>query len=188
MKNIFLFTVHVETKNHLKHRWLLKTFCLITTIILPSFKKIVRHRFRQSGFRRISTPVFENSDAFHRSLGDETEIIKRELYTFEDPRGRETYSLRPELTTGIVRSFIEHEMHQGPLPVELYAIERCFRFERPSSRTKREFWQVGGEILGETDPAIDAQVIYLAHRILSDCGIRDHIELKIKYDRERRRP
>lgn len=143
------------------------------------FKKIVRHRFRQSGFRRISTPEFEDSEAFHRSLGSETEIIKRELYTFDDPRGRESFSLRPELTTGIVRSFIEHEMYDGALPVELYAMGRCFRFERPQSRTKREFWQIGAEVLGESDPAIDAQIIYLGHRILEDCGLRDSVELKI---------
>lgn len=142
-------------------------------------KKILRHRFRQSGFRRISTPVFEDTESFHISLGGETEIIKRELYTFEDPRGRETFSLRPELTTGIVRSFIENDMKETALPVELYSIERCFRFERPQSRTKREFWQVGAEILGESDPAIDAQIIYLGHRILSDMGIRDKCELKI---------
>ena len=142
-------------------------------------KKIIRHRFRQAGFRRISTPVFEETETFHNALGVDTEIIKRELYSFDDPRGKESLSLRPELTTGIVRSFIEQEMQNGPLPVELYSLGRCFRFERPQSRTKREFWQFGAEILGESDPAIDAQLIYLAHRILSDLGLAEHCELKI---------
>ncbi len=141
-------------------------------------KKIIRHRFRQSGFRRIEVPIFEETEAFHRSLGTDTEIIKREIYSFEDPRGRE-YSLRPEMTTGIVRSFIEHKMYEGALPVELYSIGKCFRFERPQSRTKRAFWQFGGEVLGETDPAIDAQIIYLGHNILEALKIRENCELKI---------
>ena len=102
-------------------------------------KKVFRHRFRQSGFRRITTPVFEETGTFERALGMGSEIIKRELYSFKDPRGRD-FSLRPEVTAGVVRAFIEHEMYNQPLPVELYYIERCFRFERPQSRTKREFW------------------------------------------------
>jgi histidyl-tRNA synthetase len=141
-------------------------------------KKVVRHRFRQAGFRRISLPIFEETEAFERSLGVATGIIQRELYSFEDRHGR-SFSLRPEITTSVVRSFIEHEMDQGALPKELYYIERCYRFERPKSRTKREFWQLGGEILGESDPALDAQIIYLGHRILSDLKIRETCELRI---------
>lgn len=142
-------------------------------------KSILKYRFRQAGFKRIDLPVFEDAELFHESLGVETDIIKRELFTFDDPRGKNSYSLRPELTTGIVRAFIEHEMYKDALPVELYSIGRCFRFERPQSRTKREFRQIGCEILGETDPAIDAQIIYLGYKILSDLNIIDRCELKI---------
>jgi histidyl-tRNA synthetase len=141
-------------------------------------KKVIRHRFRQSGFRRIEIPIFEETEVFERSLGTDSEIIKREVYSFTDPRGRD-YSLRPEMTSGVVRSFIEHEMYNDALPVELYSIGKCFRFERPQSRTKRAFWQFGGEVLGETDPAVDAQIIYLGHKILKDLGIRGNCELKI---------
>ncbi|MCF7846922.1 MAG: histidine--tRNA ligase [Candidatus Gracilibacteria bacterium] len=141
-------------------------------------KKVVRHRFRQAGFRRIEVPIFEETELFERSLGVDSEIIKREVYSFTDPRGRD-FSLRPEMTSGVVRAFLEHKMYEGPLPVELYYIGRCFRFERPKSRTQREFWQFGGEIIGESDPAIDAQIIYLGHRILADLGIRDRCDLKI---------
>jgi len=141
-------------------------------------KKVIRHRFRQSGFRRISPPMFEESGTFLRSIGETNEIAARELYSFKDRQDRE-YTLRPEITTGIVRAFIEHEMDQEPLPVELYYIEPCFRFERPNSRTRRQFWQFGAEVLGESDPSIDAQIMYLGHRIISDLGIRDAIELKI---------
>ncbi len=141
-------------------------------------KKVIRHRFRQSGFRRISPPMFEETEAFLRSLGETNEITARELYSFKDRQDRE-YTLRPEITTGIVRSFIEHEMKEEALPVELYYIEPCFRFERPNSRTRRQFWQFGVEVLGETDSSIDAQIMYLGHRILSDLKIKDICELRI---------
>ncbi len=152
-------------------------------------KKIIRHRFRQSGFRRISPPVFEESALFEKSLGVTSEIVDKEMYSFDDKHGR-TFALRPEVTTGVVRAFIEHEMEEGALPVELYYIEPCFRFERPKSRTKREFYQFGSEVLGESDPAIDAQIMYLGFQILRDLGIWDFIELKVntigtKEDRKR---
>ncbi len=152
-------------------------------------KKAVRHRFRQSGFRRIETPIFEETAAFERSLGTGSEIIKREMYSFADPRGRD-FSLRPEMTTGVVRAFLEHNLEEEALPAELYYFGRCFRFERPQSRTQREFWQFGCEVLGESDPAIDAQIMYLGHRILTDLHIREECELKVntfgtEEDRER---
>lgn len=141
-------------------------------------KKVIRHRFRQSGFRRISPPMFEETEVFTRALGDSNNITARELYSFKDRQDRE-YTLRPEITSGVMRSFIENEMHLEPLPAELYYIEPCFRFERPNSRTKRQFWQFGAEILGESDPSIDAQMMYLGHRILKDLGIGDRCGLKI---------
>ena len=141
-------------------------------------KKVVRHRFRQSGFRRISPPLFEETETFEKSLGISSEIIKRELYSFEDRHGR-SLSLRPEVTTGIVRSFIENDMNAEALPKEFYYIDRCYRFERPKQNTRREFWQIGAEIIGETDAALDAQIIYLGHQILEDLGIRDKCDLRI---------
>ena len=141
-------------------------------------KKVIRHRFRQAGFRRISPPVFEELGVFERALGSHSEIVEKELYTFVDRQDR-TFALRPEITAGIIRSFIEHQTHDGPLPVELYYIERCFRFERLRPGNNRQFWQFGSEIVGETDPSIDAQLIYLGHRILSDLKIRNVCKLKI---------
>ena len=141
-------------------------------------KKVVRHRFRQAGFKRISTPSFEETESFAEALGENTQIVSRELYTFADRTGRDL-SLRPEITTGIVRSFIQHKMDQQALPVELYYVERCYRFERPDQRTRREFWQIGAEVLGESDPSIDAQIIYLGHQMLKDLQIRSKCELKI---------
>ncbi len=152
-------------------------------------KKAVRHRFRQAGFRRIEPPIFEETATFECALGTNSKIIKREMYSFADPRGRD-FSLRPEMTTGVVRAFLEHNLEKEALPAEMYYFGRCFRFERPQNRTQREFWQFGCEILGESDPAIDAQIMYLGHRILSDLHIIDECELKINTfgtieDRER---
>ena len=156
-----------------------------TSDILPSehdhftfVKKVIRHRFRQAGFRRINTPTFEDTAAYERSLGSDSEIMARELYSFEDRQGR-SFSLRPEMTTGVIRSFIENKMDEGPLPVELYYIAPCYRFERPNSRTQRQFWQIGAEVIGESDPSIDAQLIFLAHKILEDLEIRPFTTLKI---------
>lgn len=122
--------------------------------------------------------MFEETEVFLRSLGETNDITARELYSFKDRQGRE-YTLRPEITTGIMRSFIEHEMQLEALPKELYYIEPCFRFERPNARTKRQFWQFGAEVLGESDPSIDAQMMYLGHRILKDLGLDAICELKI---------
>lgn len=141
-------------------------------------KKVIRHRFRQSGFRRISVPIFEEAELFNTTLGSSSEIIQKEMYSFADRHGRE-FALRPEITSGVVRAFVENKMNEQPLPVELFYFGKCFRFERPKSRTQRAFWQFGAEVLGESDPSIDAQVMYLGHRILSDLGIRDACELRI---------
>ena len=141
-------------------------------------KKVIRHRFRQAGFRRISPSIFEELGTFHRSLGEDSEIVEKKLYNFVDRQDR-AFALRPEITTGILRSFIEHKTYEGPLPTELYYVEKCFRFERLRPGLYRQFWQFGSEILGETDPSIDAQLIYLGHRILSDLKIRHVCNLRI---------
>ena len=101
-------------------------------------KKVIRHRLRQSGFRRVSVPTFEESEVFELALGMSSKIVQRELYNFED-RHKRKFSLRPEMTAGIVRAFIEHEMYKLALPVELYYIGRCFRFGLPKSNTQRAF-------------------------------------------------
>ena len=151
-------------------------------------KKVVRHRFRQAGFRRISPPNFEETAVFEKSLGAESEIFQKKLFSFSDRTGK-NFSLRPEITTGIVRAFIEKKMDTGALPKKFYYIGKCFQFERPRVNVQREFWQFGTEILGEFDPAIDAKIIYLGHRILQDLGIREKCSLKINFigDRDSRR-
>lgn len=141
-------------------------------------KKVVRHRCRQSGFRRISTPIFEATEVFQRGIGDDTDIVQKEMYTFQDRKGR-SLTLKPEGTAGVVRAYIEHGMFQWPQPVELYYIEPHFRYDRPQKGRFRQFWQYGFEILGESDPALDAQIIQLAHLINEDLGIAPLLSLQL---------
>jgi len=141
-------------------------------------KKVVRHRLRQAGFRRISTPIFEYTDVFARSIGDATDIVEKEMYTFEDKKGR-SLTLKPEGTAGVVRAYIEHGMKQLPQPVELYYIEPHFRYDRPQKGRYRQFWQMGFEIIGELDAALDAQVILLANKINEDLGIDKLFDIQL---------
>lgn len=141
-------------------------------------KKVARHRFRQAGFRRISTPVFEMTELFARGVGDSTDIVNKEMYTFQDRKGR-SLTLKPEGTAGVVRAYLEHNMQNLPQPQLLYYIEPHFRYDRPQKGRFRQFHQFGIEAIGEQDPSIDAQVIYLAHKILEDLKIRKRFTLQI---------
>ena len=141
-------------------------------------KKVVRHRCREAGFRRISTPIFENVEVFARGIGDSTDVVEKEMYAFET-KGHDKVALKPEGTAGVVRSYIEHAMHMLPQPVELYYIEPHFRYDRPQKGRFRQFHQFGFEVIGEADPALDAQVIHLAHKINQDLGIADRLTLQI---------
>ena len=136
-------------------------------------KKVIRHRLRQAGFRRISTPIFEFTDVFQRTLGETTDVVSKEMYTFQDRKGR-SLTLRPEGTAGVVRSYIQNNMQALAQPVQLYYIEPFFRYDRPQKGRYRQFWQLGVEVIGESDPALDAQVIQLAMIVLKDLGI-DHL-------------
>ncbi|MBU1019317.1 MAG: histidine--tRNA ligase [Patescibacteria group bacterium] len=133
-------------------------------------KKVVRHRCRQAGFRRITTPILEFTDVFERGIGGATDIVDKEMYTFLD-KGDRSVTLKPEGTAGVIRSYLQHGMKELPQPVELYYIEPHFRYDRPQKGRYRQFWQFGVEVIGEKDPALDAQVIDLAYRINEDLGI-----------------
>lgn len=141
-------------------------------------KKVVRHRARQAGFRRITTPVLEFTEVFDRSIGEDTDIVQKEMYTFTDKGGR-SLTLKPEGTAGVVRAYIQHGMKEWPQPVELYYIEPHFRYDRPQKGRYRMFWQFGFEIIGESDPALDVQCIYLAFKIFADLGVDKLFELHI---------
>lgn len=141
-------------------------------------KKSVRHRCRQAGFRRVTTPVFEFTDVFTRSIGASSDIVSKEMYTFADRKGR-SLTLKPESTAGVVRAYIQNGMAALPQPVELYYIEPHFRYDRPQKGRYRQFWQFGAECIGESDAALDAQVIELFYTILKDLGIAQLFKLQL---------
>ena len=115
--------------------------------------------FATFGFGEIRVPIFEPTELFARSIGQDTDVVSKEMYTFED-RDETTISLRPEATASVCRAYIEHNMNQLPQPVKLYYIGPMFRRERPQKGRYRQFYQIGAEVLGGGDaPAIDAEVI-----------------------------
>lgn len=124
------------------------------------------------GFREIRVPVFEHTEVFRRSVGDTTDVVQKEMYTFDDKGGR-SITLRPELTAGVVRSVIEHGLVNGALPVKICYIGGCYRYEKPQAGRLREFHQFGVECFGAPSPAADAEVIALAHQLLNTVGLKD---------------
>ncbi|MBQ8605133.1 MAG: histidine--tRNA ligase [Clostridia bacterium] len=122
------------------------------------------------GFSEIRTPVFEHTEVFVRGVGDTTDVVTKEMYTFEDKGGR-SITLRPEGTAGIVRSFLENGLFNDPLPAKLYYLINCFRYEKPQKGRLRQFSQFGIEMFGATAPSADAMVISLPYNLLKSLGI-----------------
>ncbi len=126
--------------------------------------------YKSSGFQKISTPTFEDEELFTRSIGGETDIIKKEIYNFRDKSGNKI-ALRPEGTAGIIRAYIEHGMHNRPQPVKLYYIEPFFRYDRPQEGRQRQFWQFGFETIGDCHSIIDALGILLSWQSYKELGL-----------------
>ena len=127
---------------------------------------------RRYGYGRIDTPVFEDSDLFVRSVGEGTDIVEKEMYTFAD-RGGDSVTLRPEGTAPVCRAYLQHGMHNLPQPVRLYYFCPVFRYERPQAGRFREHHQFGLEALGDGDPSVDAEVVEFAWRLVLSLGLRD---------------
>ena len=144
-------------------------------------KKVIRHRARQSWFRRITPAVFEHTSLFQRAIWWATDIIEKELFTFSSKSWKHSYSLRPELTAWVVRAYIEHGMPSLPQPIHLYSFEPVFRYDRPQKWRYRQFHQFNAEVIWESDPWIDAQLIHLAWQIFKDLKIDNDLEININY-------
>lgn len=129
------------------------------------------------GFREIRTPVFEHTELFQRGVGETTDVVQKEMYTFDDKGGR-SITLRPEGTAGAVRAFLEHGLFNEALPQKLCYVQNCYRYEKPQAGRWREFQQFGVETLGAASPAADAEIISLANEIFAFLGI-EGIELHI---------
>jgi len=123
------------------------------------------------GFSQIDTPIFEETGLYVRGVGEGTDIVDKEMYSFQDKGGAEI-TLRPEWTAGVMRAYIEHGMHVWPQPVKLYSMGPIFRFERPQAGRFRQHHQFNVEVLGEIDPAVDLEVMSVAWTLLTRLGYR----------------
>jgi len=125
---------------------------------------------RSAAYRYVETPVFEDTALFERGVGGSTDVVTKEMYTFTD-RGDRSITLRPEGTAGVLRAVLEHGLDRGALPVKLWYAGSYFRYERPQAGRFRHFSQVGAEVLGSDDPAIDAELIVLALDAYRELGL-----------------
>ena len=137
----------------------------------------IRKICKDYSYKEIRTPMFESTELFERGVGDTTDVVQKEMYTFLDKGGR-SITLKPEGTAGIVRSFIENSIYANPQPTKLYYLYPCFRYEKPQAGRLREFHQFGVEVFGSPTASMDAEVISLAMSLLSRLGVTG-IELNI---------
>jgi histidyl-tRNA synthetase len=132
----------------------------------------VRRILGAAGFRRIETPAFESTELFARGVGEATDIVQKEMYSFDDGGGR-SLTLRPEGTAPVCRAYIEHGMHKLPQPVKLWYLSSFFRSEAPQRGRYRQFWQVGAEVIGAPGPDTDAELIVVLSELLEAVGVKD---------------
>jgi histidyl-tRNA synthetase len=125
-----------------------------------------------AGYERIETPTFEATELFVRGVGESTDIVRKEMFTFTDS-GDRSLTLRPEGTAPVCRAYIEHGMHKRRQPVKLWYLSSFFRHERAQAGRYRQFWQVGAEAIGSDDPAVDAESIALLSTLLGEMGVRE---------------
>ncbi len=135
-------------------------------------EKIARETAKEFAVNEIRTPTFEHTEVFLRGVGETTDIVNKEMYTFMD-KGDRSITLKPEGTAGVARSFVENGLYAGTLPAKLFYISPCFRYERPQAGRLREFHQFGVEVLGSTMPNSDAETIILAKTFLEKLGVKN---------------
>ena len=133
---------------------------------------VMREQARRYGFGEIRTPMFENTDLFERGVGDTTDVVQKEMYTFADRDENRRISLRPEGTAPVVRALIEHGCQSEPMPLKYYYIISCFRHEAPQAGRSREFFQFGTELFGSDSAVADATTIALASSVFGRLGLK----------------
>ncbi len=138
---------------------------------------IFRDEARTYGYKEMRTPVFEHTNLFERGVGDTTDVVQKEMYTFLT-KGGDSITLRPEGTAGAARAFLEHGLHNDPLPVKVYYLTSCYRYEKPQAGRLREFHQFGMECYGTKHPAADAEMITAAATVIERLGLKN-IRLEI---------
>ena len=137
-------------------------------------EQTARRVFERNGFSEIRTPVIEKTELFSRSIGDTSDIVEKEMYTFSD-RGGNSVTMRPEGTAGVMRAYIEHKMYAQDPIAKLYYLGQMFRYERPQKGRYRQFHQIGAEAVGVEDPLIDAQILNMALSLFSELGLNEPI-------------
>jgi len=136
-------------------------------------EEVIHRTAELFGFSEIRTPVFEHTELFERGVGETTDVVTKEMYTFQD-RSERSLTLRPENTASCVRAFIEHSVSGGPLPVKWYYQGPMFRYDRPQAGRYRQFHQFGVEAFGSNSPHLDAEIISLMLEILANLGLKDY--------------
>jgi histidyl-tRNA synthetase len=133
-------------------------------------EKVMTSLCKDFNYKEIRVPVFEHTELFSRGVGDTTDVVQKEMYTFFD-KDQRSLTLRPERTAGVMRSFIENGLYGGVLPLKCYYLISCFRYEKPQAGRLREFHQFGIELLGSYEPSADAEVISVAHMLFKRLGV-----------------
>jgi histidyl-tRNA synthetase len=135
-------------------------------------ERVARRVLEAAGYERIETPAFEATELFARGVGESTDVVQKEMYSFDDGGGR-SMTLRPEGTAPVCRAYVEHGMHKLAQPVRLWYLSSFFRHEAPQAGRYRQFWQVGAEAIGSDDPTVDAESILLLAELLAELGATD---------------
>ena len=141
-----------------------------TALVWEHLLRTAAELFGRYGYQPIYTPLFEHTEVFTRGIGEATDIVSKEMYTFEDKAGR-SLTLRPEGTASVVRAVLEHSLAANGAVAKLYYAGPMFRYERPQKGRMRQFWQIGAELLGAAEPSADAEMIALLWRFFEACGI-----------------
>ena len=137
----------------------------------------IREITKEFGINEIRTPVFEHTELFSRGVGDTSDVVEKEMYTFND-KGDRSITLRPEGTAGAVRLFIEHGLFNNPMPIKTYYLTSCYRYEKPQAGRMREFHQFGVEYFGSGAPSADAEIMELVLTLYKRLGLKG-LSLKI---------
>ncbi len=132
----------------------------------------IRNICKNYGYKEVRVPVFEHTEVFERGVGDTTDVVQKEMYTFDDKGGR-SITLRPEGTSGTVRCFLENNLYAETQPTKMYYMLSCYRYEKPQAGRLREFHQFGIEAFGSPDSSIDAEVISMAFNLLKSLGVKN---------------
>lgn len=135
-------------------------------------ENLMKDHANSYGFKEIRTPVFEHTELFQRGVGDTTDVVQKEMYTF-DTKGGTSITLRPEGTAGAVRSLLENALYNDGLPIKVFYFDSCYRYEKKQANRYREFHQFGVEVFGTPDPMADAEIIMLAYGLFARLGIKD---------------